>query len=86
MPIRRFKEHAEFLALRIIVTQILIDAFKIDRAAGQQFAAEIDRVIDTFEFVDGWAASDVLRGREYMRMAADWIISPAIRTSRGGRR
>lgn len=85
MPIRRFKERAEFLALRIIVTRILLIMFRADPKLVKPFTEGIDRTIDTFEFVDGWSNSDELRGREYMRMAAEWIILPAVRSLKGRR-
>jgi hypothetical protein len=78
----RFKERAEFLALRIIVTQMMVDAFQHDTRATRRFADNIDRVIDRFEFIcpngGSWTDDDVLRGREFMRAAADRIIAPAI--------
>lgn len=83
MPIRRFKERAEFLALRIIVTQALIETFDRDARSAKRFADDVDRVIDTFEFTDGWADSDVTRGREYLRMASDRILRPVIDRVRG---
>ncbi len=80
-----FKERAEFLALRIIVTRLLLIMFRADPKLARPFVEQIDRTIDTFEFVDGWSESDELRGREYMRMAAEWIIGPAIRGLKGRR-
>lgn len=78
----QFKERAEFLALRIIVTRLLMLAFLADPKLMKSFTEGIDRTIDNFEFTDGWSSSDRLRGREYMRMAADWIIGPAIESMR----
>lgn len=85
MPMRRFKQHAEFLALRIIVSRILLVMFRADPKLVKPFTEDIDRTIENFEFVDGWAESDTLRGREYMSMAADWVISPAVRGIKGRR-
>jgi hypothetical protein len=82
MPVHQFKEHAEFLALRVIVTRLLMVVFRADPDIVEPFTQGVDRNIDTFEFVDGWSDSDVMRGREYMRMAADWIIRPAIRETK----
>lgn len=86
MSVERFKERAEFLALRVIVTRLLSVAIETDPKLSRSFAEAVDRTIDTFDFTDGWADSDVTRGREYMRMAADWIIRPALKELRGKRR
>jgi hypothetical protein len=83
---REFKDAAEFLALRVIVTRILVELFRDRPGIVRPFTEGIDRTIDTFEFTDGWSNADVMNGREYMRMAADWIIRPALEDARKRRR
>jgi hypothetical protein len=83
-PYRSFRERAEFLALKVIVTRLLLVAFQNDPKLVKPFTEGIDRTFDTFEFFPpkgggAWTDDDVTRGREHMRAAGDWVLSPAVR-------
>lgn len=75
---RKFKDRAEALAVQVILTQVLAHAFHEDRKLAKAFTQGIEHSIDNFDFKDGWTPSDIMRGREYMRIAADEIIGPAL--------
>jgi len=77
-----FKERAEALAMQIILTQILAHAFREDAKFARVFTRGIEFSIDNFDFRDGWSEAQMLRGREFVRSAADAIIAPALNAAR----
>jgi len=79
---RKFKERAEALAVQIILTQLLAHAFHSNPKFAKAFTQGVEHSIDNFQFRNGWAPSDEMRGREYMRIAADEIIGPALPTKK----
>lgn len=77
----RFRERAETLATRLVLTHLLAHAFRGDLRLAAIFASDLQRAIDGFEFLDGWSPTDEGRAREYMRSSADEIVTPAIYAS-----
>jgi len=80
---RKFRERAEALAVQLILTQILAHAFRADTKFARAFSRGIEHSIENFQFTNGWSDTDEMKGREYMRVAADEIIGPAMAAMRG---